>query len=264
MTGATGVHLLLWSDDRHDWLLPAPRRRRRPGQRHRPRTRGADVGAALRPADARAAGRGRRHPRRPVRPRPVLRRPRLLLAAGRAHPQPRHAAGGAAAGEPPHPRRLHHRAARRGQAHRRPARRLPRQRPALRRVPPDRRRAGRAAAGGDAGRPRGARRSGVRRGRRGGRRALRRRRRGHRPVRPGRRRDGRRRAGRDERHAAGPRAGTRPPLRTMAASVQTDRPRGIDRDGVRRPAAIADRSARGEPAPWSAGRSWSRAGCGAS
>ena len=24
MTGATGVHLLLWSDDRHDWLLPAP------------------------------------------------------------------------------------------------------------------------------------------------------------------------------------------------------------------------------------------------
>jgi signal transduction histidine kinase len=23
MTGATGVHLLLWSDDRHDWLLPA-------------------------------------------------------------------------------------------------------------------------------------------------------------------------------------------------------------------------------------------------
>ncbi|MFF5234403.1 AAA family ATPase [Dactylosporangium sp. NPDC000521] len=24
MTGATGVHLLLWSDDRHDWMLPAP------------------------------------------------------------------------------------------------------------------------------------------------------------------------------------------------------------------------------------------------
>jgi signal transduction histidine kinase len=24
MTGATGVHLLLWSDDRHGWLLPAP------------------------------------------------------------------------------------------------------------------------------------------------------------------------------------------------------------------------------------------------
>jgi signal transduction histidine kinase len=24
MTGATGVHLLLWSDDRQDWLLPAP------------------------------------------------------------------------------------------------------------------------------------------------------------------------------------------------------------------------------------------------
>ena len=29
MTGATGVHLLLWSDDRHDWLLPHRRRRRR-------------------------------------------------------------------------------------------------------------------------------------------------------------------------------------------------------------------------------------------
>src|SRR6185312_9764435 len=24
MTGATGVHLLLWSEDRHDWLLPTP------------------------------------------------------------------------------------------------------------------------------------------------------------------------------------------------------------------------------------------------
>jgi len=24
MTGATGVHLLLWSEDQHDWLLPAP------------------------------------------------------------------------------------------------------------------------------------------------------------------------------------------------------------------------------------------------
>jgi signal transduction histidine kinase len=24
MTGATGVHLLLWDDDRHDWLLPTP------------------------------------------------------------------------------------------------------------------------------------------------------------------------------------------------------------------------------------------------
>src|SRR5580704_19425248 len=24
MTGATGVHLLLWDEDRHGWLLPAP------------------------------------------------------------------------------------------------------------------------------------------------------------------------------------------------------------------------------------------------
>ena len=61
MTGATGVHLLLWSDDQHDWLLPAPDGGADPGQRHRPRARGADVRAALRPADAGAAGRGRRH-----------------------------------------------------------------------------------------------------------------------------------------------------------------------------------------------------------
>ena len=86
---------------------PHDRRRHRPGQPHRARKRGADVGAALRPADARAAGRGRRRPRRPVRPRPVLRRRQLLLAAGRAHPQPRRAAGGAAAGKPPPRRRVH-------------------------------------------------------------------------------------------------------------------------------------------------------------
>ena len=24
MTGATGVHLLMWDEDRQDWLLPAP------------------------------------------------------------------------------------------------------------------------------------------------------------------------------------------------------------------------------------------------
>ena len=61
MTGATGVHLLLWSEDRHGWLRPARTPgRHRAGQRDRRRKRGADVGAALRPADARAAGRGRR------------------------------------------------------------------------------------------------------------------------------------------------------------------------------------------------------------
>ena len=65
MTGATGVHLLLWSDDRRDWLLPAP---------------DSDGGtipvsgtghervmpmSVLRYAQrtGRAAGRGRRHPR---------------------------------------------------------------------------------------------------------------------------------------------------------------------------------------------------------
>ena len=60
MTGATGVRLLLW-DDRPAELAAARTRRHRPGQRHRPRPRGPDVGAALRPADARTAGRRRRH-----------------------------------------------------------------------------------------------------------------------------------------------------------------------------------------------------------
>ena len=50
LTGATDVHLLLWSDDQRDWLLPGSTAVPRPGQRHRPRARGADVRAALRPA----------------------------------------------------------------------------------------------------------------------------------------------------------------------------------------------------------------------
>ena len=53
MTGATGVHLLLWSEDRQDWLLPAPGGDGGavPVSGTGPRARGADVGAALRPAD---------------------------------------------------------------------------------------------------------------------------------------------------------------------------------------------------------------------
>ena len=54
MTGATEVQLLLWSDERQGWLLPAPDSA---GgtialERNQPRTRGADVRAAIRPADA--------------------------------------------------------------------------------------------------------------------------------------------------------------------------------------------------------------------
>ena len=76
MTGATGVHLLLWSEDRHSWLLPAPDADGGtvPVSRIGQGRRSADLGAALRPADTRAPGRGRRHPRRPVCPRPVLHR----------------------------------------------------------------------------------------------------------------------------------------------------------------------------------------------
>ena len=51
MTGATDVHLLLWNDDRQDWLLPHQRGGAVPGRRHRPRTRDTDVGAALHAAD---------------------------------------------------------------------------------------------------------------------------------------------------------------------------------------------------------------------
>ena len=148
MTGATGVHLLLWSEDRQDWLLPAP------------------GGGGTVPVSG--TGHERAVPMSVLRYVQRTREPLVvddatgddrfardpyfadvdccsLLAV--PDPQPRHAAGGAAAGEPPHPRRVHHRAARRGQAHRRPARRLPRQRPAVRRVPPDRRRAGGACGG---------------------------------------------------------------------------------------------------------------------
>ena len=103
MTGATGVHLLLWNDDRHDWLLPAPggaatARSARPLSvlRYVQRT-----GEPLVVADATRDDRFARDP--------YFADFDLLLPAGRAHPQPRHAAGGAAAGEPPDPRRVHRR-----------------------------------------------------------------------------------------------------------------------------------------------------------
>ena len=132
LSGATAVHLLLRDDDRQDWLLPTPTGTMPIGSAAR--DRGTPVGRALRPARWRAAGRGRRHRRRPLRPRPLPRRRTLLLDAGRPHPQPRHPARRAAAGKPPSPKRLHRRAAGCRQAHRRPARRLARQRPALRRT----------------------------------------------------------------------------------------------------------------------------------
>ena len=102
MTGATGVHLLLWSDDRHGWLpspgAPAGAAGAAPDAGR------AQVGAALRAAHPRVVGRGRRDPRRPVHRRPVPRRRRGLLAAGPACAGPGRPACGAAAGEPPPPR----------------------------------------------------------------------------------------------------------------------------------------------------------------
>ena len=60
MTGATGVRLLLWDDVRQDWLLPAPGgTMTASGTGHEGAV--ADVGAALRPADARTARLRRRH-----------------------------------------------------------------------------------------------------------------------------------------------------------------------------------------------------------
>ena len=52
MTGATAVHLLLWDADRHDWLLPAPGGGTVPASGTGQEGTVADVGAALRPADA--------------------------------------------------------------------------------------------------------------------------------------------------------------------------------------------------------------------
>ena len=151
MTGATGVHLALWSDERLQWMLPAPGRA---GGR-------APIGVA---GDASAVPMSvLRYVQRTGEPLIVddaagddrfARDPYFTAAAVcslLAVPiaQPRCAARGPAAGEPPRPRRVHHRAPRERQAGRRPARRLPGQRPALRRVAPDRRRASGAAAGGD-------------------------------------------------------------------------------------------------------------------
>ncbi len=59
MTGATGVHLLLWGEERHGWLLPAPDGAAAPSRSAAP---AASVRYRCRccatPADARAAGRG--------------------------------------------------------------------------------------------------------------------------------------------------------------------------------------------------------------
>jgi hypothetical protein len=179
-----------------------------------------------------------------------------LLTAGPTHPQPQHATGGAAAGKPPHPRCVHHRTARRCQAHRRPTRRLPRQRPVVRRVSPDRRRAGGLAGGGHVGRPRGGAGSRVRRSGRGGRRALRRRRRGDHAVRAGRGGDGDGRL----RVRALPTGFTRPAGPPLGHGVGPgDGPRGSPRRG-RRIGEPARNYPRGSPLPaWSASRTaWKR------
>ena len=60
MTGATAVRLLLWNDDRQDWLPPAPATDRVPRRRRQPPCR-ADVGAPIRQAHTRTPGRRRRH-----------------------------------------------------------------------------------------------------------------------------------------------------------------------------------------------------------
>ena len=63
MTGATEVQLLLWSEDRQDWLLPAPAGGTGPvggaGSHHDV----PGVGAPIRPAAKRTARRHRRHQR---------------------------------------------------------------------------------------------------------------------------------------------------------------------------------------------------------
>ena len=48
MTGATGVHLLLWSEDRQDWLLPAPAAMPAPSRSAAPATRHAVPMSVLR------------------------------------------------------------------------------------------------------------------------------------------------------------------------------------------------------------------------
>ena len=134
MTGATGVHLLLWSDDRQDWLLPAPGGDTVPvsGTGHERAVPMSVLRYAQRTGEPLVVDDATRDDR--FARDPYFTDAGLLLAAGRTRPQPRQPAGGAAAGEPAHPRRVHHRPARRRPAHRRPARRLPRQRPALRRA----------------------------------------------------------------------------------------------------------------------------------
>ena len=174
MTGATGVHLLLWSEDRHSWLRPAPDAGGGTVPVSRTGHESAMPTSVLRyarrtrePLVVADAARDDRFARDPyfagltccsVLAVPVLSRGTLravLLLENRL-------LGGAFTA-----RRLE-----RGQPHRRPARRLPRQRPAVRRGRPDRRRAGRLAAGGDAGGPRGAAGGRLRRGGRGGRAAV--------------------------------------------------------------------------------------------
>ena len=171
MTGATGVHLLVWDEDRQGWLRPATGGGGVPvgGTGHAAAVPMSVLRYAQRVRDPLVVGDATRDDRFAHDPYfagvtscsllavPILSRGALravLLLENRL-------LRGAFTAE-----RLE-----RGQAHRRAACRLPRQHPAVRRVRPDRRGAGGAAPGGDAGRPGGAAGGGIRRRHRRGRAA---------------------------------------------------------------------------------------------
>ena len=141
MTGATGVHLVLWSDERQSWLVPARSRRGLSTRRALPLSVLRYVQRTREPllvGDATADDRFARDP--------YFAAAGVCSLLGCADPHPRHAGSGAAAREPSRPRRLQPRTARERQADRRTARRLARQRPGQRGVPPDRRGPSGAAA----------------------------------------------------------------------------------------------------------------------
>jgi hypothetical protein len=131
MTGATGVHLLVWSDDRHDWLLPTSGGGPTPvsgtGHEHELPTSVPRyvqrTGEPLVVSDATTDDRFLRDPYfTDLTCCSLLVVPILSRGSARA------------AGKPAAARRVHRRPARRCPAHRRPARRLPGQRPAVRRA----------------------------------------------------------------------------------------------------------------------------------
>ena len=148
LTGATDVHLLLWSDVQRDWMLPAASGAATPvtrtGREHtapmsvlRYVQRTVSPSSSLTPDDDRFA-------RDPHFTRSQLLLPGVpsrFLRRGRLH--------AVLLLETTYPRRVHRRALGHGQADRRPARGLTGQRAGVRRLPPGRRRADRLATGSD-------------------------------------------------------------------------------------------------------------------